>query len=91
MFDVNHLIKIFDLLTRFVNKFKILKIPEAQAFTAQLTFLAKLVEIKIPTNLSGSTGHGWIKFYAEAVQYLFRTLGTTSDMCKVLDDIGVDQ
>lgn len=57
-FDGTYPIKIFNFLTRFVNKADMLNISEALAFIALKTFLVDPAETQFRTNLSGASSHG---------------------------------
>lgn len=64
-----------------------LKMSEAQAFVAPLTFLADSAYKNFGINLSRASRRGGITCWPESVQYLLRTYETSLVMRDVLDDI----
>lgn len=85
VFDGSDLIKVFDLLPRFVNDAHMLYMSEALEFITLPTFLSDPTETAYRTNLSGGSRRGCITCSLRAVQHLFFLYVTATAMREKLN------
>lgn len=77
-FDGIDKIKVFELLTIFVNEADMIYMLEAQAFIALPTFLDDPTETQFRTNFSVTSRHGGITCWPEDILYWLGTYETAS-------------
>ena len=86
-FDGSDPIKIFGFLSCFVNEADMLRMSEAQAFIAFLTFMPDPAEANFRTSLGVTSRQGGLTFWPEAVQHLLRTYSTPAAMRESMDNL----
>ena len=86
-FDGSDPMKIFEIISRFVNEADMHRMSEAQAFIALPIFMSHPAEKNFRTSIGGTSQKGTVTCWPEAVQHLLRTYATPAAMLEVMDKL----